>query len=184
MKNDNPGHLPAVERSATVHAGAATSAGKAIRNADGLICHSIDLRVRYQETDAQGHVHHSTFVNWFEIGRIELLRAIGHSYRDLEEQGLFLVVAEVGCNYLAPAFYDDVLTLTTTVTQAKGARIRHDYDVRRGDDPIAHGFTVVASVGRDGRVRRLPDWLRLPETVGASGQDVLCGEGSRTTARK
>lgn len=123
--------------------------------------HDIEIRVRYQETDAQGRVHHGNFVNYFEVGRIELLRASGHSYRELEEAGVLLVVSELSCRYFTAAFYDDVLCLRTTTVRSKGVRIEHQYEVFRGDVRIAEGRTVVACVRPDGSVQRLPDWLRI-----------------------
>ena len=122
-------------------------------------CHEIEVRVRYQETDGQGRLHHANYINYFEVGRVELLRASGRSYRQLEQQGLFLVVAEVSCQYFAPAQYDDMLRLRTTTARAKGARIEHHYELFRDDDLLADGRTVVACVDRAGKVRRLPEWL-------------------------
>lgn len=123
--------------------------------------HEHSIRVRYQETDAQGHVHHTTYVNYFEIGRIEMLRAAGYSYRALEDQGVMLVVSEVNCQFFAPARYDDLLTLKTRVVSAKGVRIRHEYEILRDETLMARGSTVVAAVGKDGKVKRLPHWLKL-----------------------
>ena len=122
--------------------------------------HEILIRVRYQETDGQGRLHHANYANYFEVGRVELLRAAGHSYRELEEQGVFLVVSELACSYYQPAAYDDELRLRTRTVAAKGARIEHQYQVFRGDLLLAEGRTVVACVDRTGRARRLPDWLR------------------------
>ncbi len=124
--------------------------------------HEIELRVRYQETDGQGHVHHANYLTWFELGRVELLRAAGHSYRELEEAGIFLVVAEMNVQYFLPARFDDVLRLRTTTVRAKGARIEHTYEVVRGAELLAKGATTVACINRAGRVTRLPDWLRDP----------------------
>ena len=132
-----------------------------------LASHEITFRVRYQETDAQGHVHHANYLNYFEQGRVELLRAAGHSYRDLESQGLMLVVIEVNCRYLGPSKFDDELTLRTTTQQVRGTRIRHQYHVLRGDDVLVDATTVVACVNRDGRPQRLPDWLRNAPTAGS-----------------
>src|SRR6185295_1215904 len=95
--------------------------------------HEIEIRVRYQETDGQGRVHHANYLTWFELGRVELLRAAGHSYRELEEAGIFLVISEVQLHYHLPAFFDDVLRVVTTTVRAKGARIEHRYEVLRGD---------------------------------------------------
>ena len=122
--------------------------------------HEILIRVRYQETDGQGRLHHANYANYFEVGRVELLRAAGYSYRELEEQGVFLVVSELACSYYQPAAYDDELRLRTRTVAAKGARIEHQYQVFRGDQLLAEGRTIVACVDRTGRVRRLPDWLR------------------------
>lgn len=124
-----------------------------------LAQHEIELRVRYQETDGQGRLHHANYINYFEVGRVELLRASGKSYRELEREGLFLVVAEADCRYFAAAEYDDLLRVRTTTAKAKGARIEHLYEVFRGDELLAKGRTVVACVDRDGKVRRLPQWL-------------------------
>jgi len=122
--------------------------------------HTITIRVRYQETDAQGRVHHANYVTYFEQGRVELLRAAGFNYREIEAAGIMLVVSEVGCQYFLPAQYDDELQVTTRTISAKGARIEHEYEVRRDADLLARGRTVVACIDRTGRVRRLPEWLR------------------------
>ena len=124
-----------------------------------LTRHEIAIRVRYQETDAQARVHHANYVTYFEMGRVELLRAAGYSYKELELAGLLLVVSEVDCRYFQPAEYDDLLRLITTTTRAKGARIEHKYELFRDDTLIAQGRSVVACIDRTGRVRRLPDWL-------------------------
>jgi acyl-CoA thioester hydrolase len=125
-----------------------------------LKSHEIQLRVRYQETDGQGRLHHANYVNFFEVGRVEMLRASGYNYRDVERSGIYLVVIEVACQYFLPAWYDDLLTVTTTVDWAKGTRIRHTYEVRRESDLLASGSTIVASVSPSGKVLRLPTWLR------------------------
>jgi len=125
-----------------------------------LKSHAIQIRVRYQETDGQGRLHHANYVNFFEVGRVEMLRASGYNYRDVERSGIYLVVVEAACQYFLPAWYDDLLTVTTTVDWAKGTRIRHTYEVRREADLLASGSTIVASVNPSGKVLRLPNWLR------------------------
>jgi acyl-CoA thioester hydrolase len=127
--------------------------------------HDIQIRVRYQETDGQGRVHHANYFTYFELGRIEILRAAGMSYRNVEEAGYHLVVAEIGCEYFLPAVFDDLLTLRTTVVRAKGARIEHQYEVFRDADLLARGRSMVACIDRTGKVRRLPDWLVPAEAV-------------------
>lgn len=121
--------------------------------------HEIEVRVRYQETDGQGHVHHANYLTWFELARVELLRSMGHGYRELEVAGILLVVAEVSIRYYLPAYFDDVLTLRVTTVRAKGARIEHHYEVLRDEKLLAEGTTTVACIDRTGRVCRLPPWL-------------------------
>ncbi len=123
--------------------------------------HEMMIRVRYQETDAQGRVHHSNYANYFEMGRVEMLRASGRTYKDLESEGLLLVVIGLTCNYRRGAKYDDLLKLRTSVKKARGVRITHHYEIHLGDQLIADGETIVAAVDRDGNVVRLPKWLQL-----------------------
>ncbi len=123
--------------------------------------HEIELRVRYQETDGQGRLHHTNFFNYFEMGRTELLRAEGYTYRQIESEGWMLVVSEITCQYYLPAVYDDLLRLRTTVIEARGARVVNEYQVFRGDTLLAEGRSVVACVNREGRVTRLPERLLL-----------------------
>lgn len=121
--------------------------------------HTIEIRVRYQETDGQGRLHHANFLTYFEQGRVELLRSLGKSYRDLEDAGYLLVVSEMQCRYFSGAVFDDVLHVTTRAIEAKGARIVHEYTVRRGDEVIAEGRSTVACINKEGRVTRLPIFL-------------------------
>ena len=82
----------------------------------------IEIRVRYYETDAMGVLHHANYFAFFELGRTELLRANGLTYREMEASGTFVVVVDIGCRYRRPARYDDVLRLKTTVARVTAAR--------------------------------------------------------------
>jgi len=124
-----------------------------------LASHETAIRVRYQETDGQRRVHHANFLTYFEIGRTEMLRSRGATYRQFEEAGLFLVVSEASCSYRSAAEYDDLLVVRTFVEKVGGASIEHSYEVIRDTMIIASGRTVVVCVDREGRVRRLPEWL-------------------------
>ena len=124
-----------------------------------MLEHTIEIRVRYQETDGQGRLHHANFFTYFEQARVELMRSLGKSYRDLEAAGYLLVVSEISCRYVGAATFDDVLQVTTRAVEAKGARIIHEYEVRRADKLIAEGRSTVACIGKDGRVTRLPEFL-------------------------
>jgi acyl-CoA thioester hydrolase len=121
--------------------------------------HTITLRVRYPEVDAMGYVHHSRYFQYFEMGRVELLRSLGHSYADLERDGVFFVVVKAECRFRAPAKYDEELALTTRVTKQTHVRIDHTYELRRGDALLAEATTTIACVGRDGQVRQIPESL-------------------------
>jgi len=121
--------------------------------------HEMEIRVRYQETDGQRRVHHANYLTYFEMGRTEMLRSHGRTYRAFEDAGLFMVVAEASCKYHAPAEYDDLLTVRTRVEKIGAAHIKHAYEVIRGTTILATGSTTVVCVDPEGRVRRLPDWM-------------------------
>lgn len=123
----------------------------------------VRVRVRYPETDRMGVAYHAHYFAWFELGRTELMRELGHSYHDLEEhEGILFPVREARARYRAPARYDDELAIRTRVSEVGGARVRFDYRIVRAadDTALASGFTEHAAVGRDGRPRRLPAALR------------------------
>lgn len=132
--------------------------------------HRTAVRVRYAETDAQGHVHHAVYFTYFEMGRVELLRACGVNYRDFETQGLMLVVVDIGCQYFGRAFYDDLLTIETETVKSRGVRVEHAYRIYRGEELLVEGRSVVACVDATGRPKKLPAWLQL-DPRGASGDD-------------
>jgi acyl-CoA thioester hydrolase len=123
---------------------------------------NITIRVRYAETDKMGVVYHANYFTWFEIGRCELLRAIGRSYRDLEAAGIGLPVIEAHCEYKSPARYDDELVVKTTGTLLSRARVGFEYEISRPVDATinAVGRTVHAAVDATGRPCRLPDYIR------------------------
>ncbi len=109
-----------------------------------------------------GYLHHSRFLQYFEIGRVELLRSLGHVYADLERDGIFFVVVKVAVTYKAPARYDDELTLLTKVVKQTHVRFDHAYELRRGDVLLAEGTTTIACVDRSGQLRQIPDHLKSP----------------------
>jgi acyl-CoA thioester hydrolase len=121
--------------------------------------HHISFRVRYPECDPMGVVHHSVFFHYFEMGRVELLRANGVSYAQLEQQGVLFVVVKVECKYKAPARYDDELTLLTKVARQTPVRIDHEYILRRGDTVLAEAKTTIACVDRAGVIQEIPAQL-------------------------
>jgi acyl-CoA thioester hydrolase len=120
------------------------------------------VRVRYAETDQMGVAWHGEYLAWFEVGRTDLLRGCGCTYRELEAQGLRLPVIEVQARYLQPALYDDVLEIHTRLADVGGARVTFDYEVRREGTggPLATGSTSHAAIDLRGRPRRIPEDLR------------------------
>ena len=122
----------------------------------------LEIRVRYAEVDQMGMLHHSRYWVYFEMGRTELLRQAGAAYRDLEAAGVFFVVARCNARYHAPARYDDLLVLTTTVARMGQAKIDHEYSLRRKSDRmvLATAQTTLACVDRSGQVIVIPDSIR------------------------
>lgn len=120
----------------------------------------IEIRVRYAETDKMGLLHHANYLVYFEQGRTELLRPLGVSYREMEDQGYFLVLHKIEVKYRRPAQYDDLLTLRTTVSRVTPVRIEHRYELMRAGQLLAEGSSTLACVDREGRLQPLPDWLQ------------------------
>lgn len=122
--------------------------------------HTIELRVRYDETDPMGFVHHSNYLTYMEIGRTELYRAAGGNYRAMEEAGLLVVVVRVDCRYKSPARYDDVIHITTQVTKVTSAKIMHHYVIRRDETVLMEADVTLAVIDRSGRLQPVPDFVR------------------------
>ena len=129
-----------------------------------LDSNDIEFRVRYAETDRMGVVHHSRYFVYFEMGRTELLRKHGIAYRDLEDAGVFFVVAKLSAKFLAPARYDDVLVLSTHTERITTARIDHSYVLRRKDDlaVLTQAESTLACVNGQGQIIAIPDSVRNP----------------------
>ncbi|MEI8195115.1 MAG: thioesterase family protein [Phycisphaerae bacterium] len=127
---------------------------------------TLPIRVRYVECDPMGYLHHSAYLPYFEIGRTELLRQSGINYRDLEEQGLYFVVAKITVNFKKPARYDDELELVTKITRITNVRIEHDYELYEKESHLllCTAQTTLACVGRDGQIQQIPESLFGGET--------------------
>ena len=122
--------------------------------------HETNIRVRYEDADPMGFLHHAQYLSYFEIGRLELFRASGGDYRALEESGVFVVVVKVECRYQKPARYDDLVTVRTTLAKITSAKIVHDYVLLRDDEQLATATVTLAVVNREGQVQRVPEWLQ------------------------
>ena len=130
-----------------------------------MIQHTVEIRVRYSETDAMGFLHHSNYLSYFEIGRTELFRAQGGSYRRMEELGLFFVVVRVSVKYRKPARYDDLLRLETAISRTTPAKLEHNYRIFRDQELLTEGESTIACIDKNGQVQRIPaDLVGLTST--------------------
>lgn len=119
------------------------------------------VRVRYAETDAAGVVYYANYLAYMEVARVEWLRALGCPVREAEARGVHLPVVEARVRYLQPAHLDDLLEIRIALTDVRRASFSFDYEVRRGEDLIARGYTRHAVVERESlRPLAVPSWLR------------------------
>ena len=122
--------------------------------------HETRLRVRYAETDQMGVVYHSNHLIWFEVGRVELMREMGFSYRDMErEDGCFIAVAEVKCRYRAPVFYDEEVLVRTRLKAVRESVVVFSYELVRaeGGALLAEGETTHIVTDSQMKVAALPE---------------------------
>jgi acyl-CoA thioester hydrolase len=118
------------------------------------------LRVRYAETDQMGVVYHTNHLIWFEVGRVELMRQMGFSYRDMErEDGRFIAVAEASCRYRAPVFYDEEVIIRTRLKTVRESVIIFAYELTRAETGalLAEGQTTHIVTDSNMRVATLPE---------------------------
>jgi len=126
--------------------------------------HKTSYRVLYGDTDAAGVVYYANYLRYFEKGRTEYMRDLVMTYREIEELGLVLPVIECYSRYKAPAAYDDLLIIETSLAELKSISCRFNYRIYKIDNSdirslLAKGYTVHASVNRNGKLTELPDQL-------------------------
>lgn len=119
------------------------------------------VRVIYGDTDNMGIAYHANYFRWFEIGRSEMFRSLGLAYRDIEKRGIFLPVSEVGCKFLAPIRYDDLLVIETTLDTAVRGGMKFDYRIFKENDDtlLARGFSKHACMNKARKVVRPPAFI-------------------------
>jgi acyl-CoA thioester hydrolase len=134
---------------------------------------SVDLRVRFSETDAQGIANNAVYLNWFEVARVGYLARFPGGYRGLIDQGVEALTIEANVRYRAPCGFDDDLRVHTRVRDLRGARFRFEYLVERTSEPpgtVAEGWTTHACVdARTLRPTRMPAWLAEAIAAAESG---------------
>lgn len=143
---------------------------------------TLQLRVRYSETDQMGTFYNSRALEWFECARTELMRRrLGMSYVTLEERGVFLPLVEAHLEFLGPARYDDLLSLASNVQVSGRAKLRFEVQVHKAESgkAVVRGYTVHAFTDRQGKPIRPPAWFieMLTKAFGCSAE-----AGSDTTA--
>ncbi|KAA5543787.1 acyl-CoA thioesterase [Roseiconus nitratireducens] len=121
--------------------------------------HTISHRVRYDECDPMGFVHHSVYLQFFEMGRTELLRASGGRYRDMENEGMLVVVARVDCRYKSPARYDDLIEIHTRIDKVTAGKILHGYTITRDQTTLVTAEVTLCVIDRQGQLQRVPQSL-------------------------
>lgn len=117
------------------------------------------VRVRYGETDQMGYVYYGTYAMYYEVGRVESLRQLGLSYKELEEMGVMMPVLENKSKYISPALYDDLLRIVTTIRVKPSVKITFEYEIFNGQNKLIHqGETLLAFVQMNsGRPCRPPE---------------------------
>ena len=132
------------------------------------------VRVRYAETDQMGVVYHSNYLIWFEVGRADLIRALGLDYKSMEQQeGVGIAVVEAICRYKAPARYDDELIVRTRLATVRGSVLRFTYALHRAEDDLllCEGATTHVVVGTN--MKRAPMPERYAEAFRAAHVPVV-----------
>jgi acyl-CoA thioester hydrolase len=121
---------------------------------------SVDVRIRFAETDAQGIAHHASFVVWLEVARVAYLEHVAGGYQSIRDRGLEALTTEVFLRYHRAAYFDERLTVWTRCTHLRGARFRYQYRVERDGELVADGHTAHATVdAATYRPTRVPAWL-------------------------
>jgi acyl-CoA thioester hydrolase len=119
-----------------------------------------EVSVRFAETDAQGIVHNSVYLVWFELARVEYLARFAGGYQALRDQGIEALVLEAHVRYLVPARFADTVRIHASCVDVRGARFGYEYLVERDGERIAEGTTRHATVdARTLRPTRIPEWL-------------------------
>lgn len=134
------------------------------------------VRVLYGDTDAGGVVYNANYLRYFEIGRTELMRQWVCSYSDIEELGFILPVTECWARYKAPAHYDDLLTIETTIHELTRFKCQFNYRILRKDPDndrprlLVKGYTIHAAITREGKLTRLPEeiWNKMRKHTGVA----------------
>jgi len=124
--------------------------------------HEFTVRVRYAETDQMGVVYHGNYAAYFEMGRVEWLRNLGLSYKEMEQAGVMLPVVSLTMNYKKPARYDDLLTVRTILKKQQGVKIEFDYEIyNEAAELLTTGYSMLVFVDmKTGRPVSPPEYVK------------------------
>jgi acyl-CoA thioester hydrolase len=120
------------------------------------------VRVRYGETDQMGYVYYGVYAQYYEVGRVEAMRQLGFSYKEVEERGIWMPVIEYNIQYKKPAFYDDELTIITRIKEMpRGAVIDFDYECfNSGGELLNTGKVSLVFLQKSNmKIAGIPDWF-------------------------
>lgn len=122
----------------------------------------VEFRVRYAETDQMKVVHHRNYLVWCELGRTDLIRRLGASYAEIEKQGILLAVVEANLRYHAPARYDDLIRVRTSLKEARSRSVTFEYIIENAEtgEKLVTARTMLASINGDGKLVTMPEQLR------------------------
>ncbi|MFD1257749.1 acyl-CoA thioesterase [Mucilaginibacter terrae] len=112
-----------------------------------MFVHTTKVRVRYGETDQMGYMYYGNYAGFFEVGRVEMLRSLGLTYKWMEETGIMMPVLEMKCRYLKPALYDEEISIKVTMEKMPGVKIHFKYELYNEKQELIHiGETLLAFI--------------------------------------
>lgn len=122
-----------------------------------MFVHSTKIRVRYGETDQMGYMYYGNYAQFYEVGRVEMLRSLGMSYQEMENSGIMMPVLELKCKYIKPALYDQEITVKVLIEQMPGIRIHFKYELYNPEDELINiGETTLVFVDMEKNKPCLP----------------------------
>lgn len=115
-----------------------------------MFSHSTKIRVRYADTDQMGYMYYGNYAEFYEVGRVEMLRSLGMTYKSMEESGIIMPVTELKCKYIKPALYDEEITVKVFIDRMPSVRIHFRYELyNEKDELINNGETTLVFINKD-----------------------------------
>ena len=115
-----------------------------------MFAHSTKIRVRYADTDQMGYMYYGNYAEFYEVGRVEMLRSLGLTYKSMEESGIIMPVTELKCKYIKPAFYDEEITVKVIMETMPSVRIHFRYELSNEKDELINlGETTLVFIRQE-----------------------------------